>query len=147
MMSKLQTARTFTLQDWWEFLQAWSLLLVVDLGLRAMPFPSVKRLLEIGYKGGRRLPGDDRRATIDRLQALVRTAARHHVYPMSCLRRALVLRRLLCRRGIAAELQIGVHKHENALRAHAWLQLDGQPAGEPILVSEPYVPLKPLEAG
>ncbi|MBA2293103.1 MAG: lasso peptide biosynthesis B2 protein [Gemmatimonadales bacterium] len=46
----------------------------------------------------------------------------------TCLRRSAVLYHLLRRGGRAVELCVGVRRDEaNALAAHAWLSLDGQP--------------------
>ena len=47
-----------------------------------------------------------------------------------CLSRSIVLRAALRRRGIDAELRIGVRK-ETQFEAHAWVEVDGIPAGEP----------------
>ena len=48
--------------------------------------------------------------------------------PASCLERALVVQRLLRRRGIDAVLQIGVRLKDDLLEAHAWLEHPALPA-------------------
>jgi hypothetical protein len=56
---------------------------------------------------------------------LVGTAARHGVCKATCLRQALVLWFLLRRRGVPAELRIGVRKQADCLEAHAWVESNG----------------------
>ncbi|MBM3131082.1 MAG: lasso peptide biosynthesis B2 protein [Chloroflexi bacterium] len=112
MNRKLQTARALSLGDWLTLAQAWLLLLIADLGLRVLPFPRVQAFATPD------LPREPRAVTpppIQRLHRLVDIAARHHVYPMTCLRRALVLQRLLRARGADAHLRIGVRKDAGAL--------------------------------
>lgn len=108
---------------------AWLWLLVADLALRVLPLPRVRRLLA---------PRSTAMATslsggvvpVERLAGLVDIAARHHLYPMTCLRRALVLQRWLRQRGLAADLQIGVRREGSRLWAHAWVEHSGKPITE-----------------
>jgi hypothetical protein len=44
----------------------------------------------------------------------------------SCLTRALVLQRMLQRRGVRSELVIGARRRGRRLEAHAWLRHDGR---------------------
>lgn len=44
---------------------------------------------------------------------------------MRCLTQSLVLFRILRRRGLAAELRIGVRRVGDNLNAHAWVEYDG----------------------
>lgn len=64
-----------------------------------------------------------------RCAALTGIAARHGLFPGNCLPQALVLQDLLHRRGLAAELRIGVLPGSNPLQAHAWVELEGVPLG------------------
>jgi hypothetical protein len=59
-----------------------------------------------------------------RLAWLVEIADRHLPGRPSCLRRALVLRRMLGRRGIAAHVRIGIARDDGRLLAHAWLETE-----------------------
>jgi hypothetical protein len=43
-----------------------------------------------------------------------------------CFTKALVLHRMLGRRGVHTEPVLGVARHEGALAAHAWLERNGQ---------------------
>ena len=64
--------------------------------------------------------------------------------PATCLERALVLQRLLQRRGVGTVLQIGVRKDEDLLQAHAWLEHPALPADSQ---SFEFLPLQPGTAG
>lgn len=48
----------------------------------------------------------------------------------TCLSRSLALRALLHKNGVETEFRIGVDKEEGELKAHAWLEYNGQPIGE-----------------
>jgi Transglutaminase-like superfamily len=53
---------------------------------------------------------------------MVRAAARHGIGRPTCLEESLALWWLLGRRGIAAELRIGVRKTGEKFEAHAWVE-------------------------
>ena len=116
----------------------------VDLGLRTAGFARVRRWLVTGRRpdGGSAPLSPERRAEAEGVARLVTVAARHHLWPMTCLRRALVIDRLLARRGIPAELRIGVRKGEEGFRAHAWIECGGRPLFEPEAVEERYSSLE-----
>jgi hypothetical protein len=80
-------------------------------------------------------------SAVGRLVWATEAAARHHLYPMRCLPKALCLRWLLGRHGIAAELRIGVARQAGELSAHAWVERRGRPVGEGPGVGERFVPL------
>jgi hypothetical protein len=118
------------------FTRAWVLLLAVDLGLRAFSFARLERWLA---------PTPADRASdekeVGRLVWAAAAAARHHLYPMRCVPRALTLRWLLGRHGIPSELKIGVLRQAGTLAAHAWVERDGQAIGEPAGIEERFAPL------
>jgi transglutaminase superfamily protein len=59
----------------------------------------------------------------------------------TCMHRALALQRVLARRGIAANLQIGLGRRPKLFPGHAWLEVDGAIVNDdPELVAR-YVPL------
>jgi hypothetical protein len=142
MLRKLRTARTFTPGDWWLLAQAGWLLLVTDLGLRWRSFRQVQALLAVPHPPA---PPANADVAIRRVMRLVDVAARYHVYPMTCLRRALVSQRLVVERGIAAELKVGVRKENGQLDAHAWLEYDGAPMGDARDVADRFAPLTAAE--
>jgi hypothetical protein len=57
---------------------------------------------------------------------------------MTCLRRSLVLQKMLSKRGIATELKIGVRKEAGQLSAHAWVEYQGKSLGEIERVNEQF---------
>jgi hypothetical protein len=116
--------RRRTPADLWAFARAWAFLLAVDLGLRAFPFPLVDRRLTPRVSGV-----STGEPAVGRLVWATEAAARHHLYPMRCLPKALCLRWLLGRHGIAAELRIGVARQGGELAAHAWVERQGRPVG------------------
>jgi hypothetical protein len=127
--------KRWTPADLGAYTQAWLLLLVADLGLRAFPFARLDRWLAPVVTG----KADE--AAVGRLVWATAAAARHHLYPMRCLPQALCLRRLLGRHGIAAELRIGVAREDGALAAHAWVERGGRPVGESLSVEDRFAPL------
>ncbi|MFL6232409.1 MAG: lasso peptide biosynthesis B2 protein [Thermoanaerobaculia bacterium] len=129
--------RRRTPEDLWAFARAWSLLLAADLGLRAFPFPRVERWLSPV------LSSTAEEREVGRLVWATEAAARHHLYPMRCLPKALCLRWLLGRHGIESDLRIGVARQEDGLAAHAWVERQGRPVGEDPRVEERFAPLRP----
>ena len=138
---KVRSALSYSWHDRWVLLQAWVLLLAVDLGLRALPFPWVQRLVMMGRRDAGDCQSAGAPATIRRLGWLVGAAGRNHLCRIRCLQRSLALQWLLGRRGIATHLQIGVRKEADELSAHAWLTHAGHPIGEPPSVAEEFAPL------
>jgi hypothetical protein len=118
------------------FARAWGVLLAVDLGSRAVSFARLERWL--APAPAVRAPEE---ATVGRLVWSVAAAARHHLYPMRCVPRALTLRWLLGRHGLPTELKIGVLRQDGTLAAHAWVERDGRAIGEPAGIEERFAPL------
>jgi hypothetical protein len=131
MMNKLRRLMAMPFADKALLARAWVALLAVDLGVRLASFDAVQRFIDTH-------PGSAGKNSPVRLQAFVRRAARHHLWPMACLPQALALRWLLAREGIPATVQIGVRKAAGALEAHAWVELEGQPLGEPADMRERF---------
>lgn len=141
MRRKLRTAQALSPGEWWLLVQAWMSLLAADIALRVLPLGRVQRLLALGV--GRAAPPVSAAtpAVIASTQQNVARAARHHLYPMRCLRRSLALQGMLRRRGIETVLQIGVRKQGEGIVAHAWLEYDGQALGEPETLTADFLPL------
>ncbi len=143
---RLRTVLTLSPHDWWMLVQTWTLLLAVDLGLRVLPLRRVQALLSLRHKDARYPYPAELSAVTQHLWRLVDIAARHHLYRMTCLRRSVVLQWLLRRRGIPADLRIGVRKESEVLRAHAWLEVQAKPIGDPETIAACYAPLVTWEA-
>lgn len=106
--------------------QAWGLFILVDLALRILSF---QYLLNLSKKIVLRRKDDSALTlapSIMRLSWLVEVAGRYNPVRATCLQKALVLSWFLGRRGIPTALRIGVARHEGRLKAHAWLDHDGQ---------------------
>lgn len=65
-------------------------------------------------------------------------AARRGPFEMSCLPRSVTVWWLLRRRGVPAEMRIGVKKEDDALRAHAWVELKGELLTDPETVRDEF---------
>ncbi len=139
-------------------------LLGVDLGLRLLGYGRLRALL------ARRRPRDGgarplaaSRLAAGRLEANRRAAGRldagrldvarrlargvdraagFRVYRVPCLARALLLERLLVRRGLPATLRIGVRRPgAGRLGAHAWVECGGVSLDPDPRVDERFAPL------
>lgn len=101
---------------------AWLLLPCVAIGLRLLGFAKVQAAL---------LPSNGARAGLTDLRQsesmarLIDVAARRSPLQTTCLTRSMVLCRQLRRRGLAADLRIGVAKPEDDFGAHAWVEHGG----------------------
>ena len=71
---------------------------------------------------------------------MVAAAAREGVYHGRCLEQSLTLWWLLARRGLPAELHIGVRKAASGFEAHAWVELFGAVVNDADEVRQDYVP-------
>jgi len=105
--------------------QAWLLLMVADLALRLFPFTTIQQYcrqqhVPRGQNSANALPA----AT--RIVWLVEKAGQYCPVRTSCLKEALVLSRLLARRGVPTTLRIGVGRQAEAFTAHAWLEQEGR---------------------
>ena len=145
MIAKLRFALSLPLRDWWLLIQAWVLLLAVDLGLRWLSFHQLQAWLD-RYQGGIPKRGEvaQVRPVIQHTRRMAEIARRHHLYRMTCMRHALALQWLLARQGVRTDLRFGVNRDSGALKAHAWLEYDGVPIGEPEKITEQFALLTPV---
>ena len=118
--------------------RAWALVLEivviavgVEWGLRRLSLPRLLALL-------RRLPAqagsDGMRPSLEELQRLTAAVLRRAPFPMTCLKQTLIVFAVLRRRGLPADLKIGLAKHGDLLQAHAWIEQDGR-----VLLDDPDV--------
>jgi hypothetical protein len=103
--------------------QSLLLVLAVRIGLWALPFTTLDRLLN------RICPVADNTAdwvAVRRVAGCVRISSRFVPYA-TCLTQALATRVLLRMAGQPSDLKIGVEKDENEeFGAHAWIEVDGR---------------------
>jgi hypothetical protein len=130
-----------------------ALLPLVGAALRLLGYHRTRALLErLSRPPQRPSPADPGATTTadtaQRLARLVGIAAHHGPYRATCLRQSLALWWLLRRRGIAAELRIGVRKEQGELQAHAWVEHDGQALNDAQDLIASYAAFQPsLPAG
>jgi hypothetical protein len=81
--------------------------------------------------------GDEARS----VARIVAIAGRRMPYRVTCLRESMVLWWLLLRRGIDAQLIVGVGKPDNVFAAHAWVEYLGQVINDDDGVRSKFVPI------
>ena len=114
--------------DWLRTAGAFVLAAVVEVGLRTMRLPRLSALLGVpldtapAQQGTRTEPVIVPRWARRRLRA-ARRALKHWPFGDSCLRVALVGGFLV--RRLDPALRIGVARHDGAVKAHAWLEIEG----------------------
>lgn len=125
--------------------EAWWRLLAASCRLRLSPKRSLAAALAgIPSVASATAPSAE---ALRRLALAIGRAAAHHLWPMTCLPRALALQRMLARRGITAALRIGVRKEAGTFAAHAWIEVGGQAIGEPEAIDERFRALLPMDGG
>jgi hypothetical protein len=136
---KFRAAGQLSFRDWLILMEAWWVVLGFHLALRRVSLEGLEAFT-------RPVPGKmtdltDTLAWAWHRERLIRSAARLHLLPMTCLPRALTLRWMLGRRGIPAQLRIGIQKNSTGMYAHAWVEMEGESVGEPEDVAERFKPL------
>lgn len=103
------------------------LLVIAEMSVRFWPFRTILHALERrcahAQKTLKQFPAPE---ALTDLARLIELADRHSVFRPSCLRQALVVAWLVSGRGIAPMLHIGVAQADGQLRAHAWVESNGQ---------------------
>lgn len=135
LFRKLHGAFQLSFTDWRLFIWAWMLLLLFDMGLRVCSFQDLQAYAS---RLGSRIPPRQTDGLLNSLKLAVDRASSHHLVPMTCLRRALTLQKMLAHMGIAVELKIGVQRETGQFGAHAWLEYRGRPLGEPESITESF---------
>lgn len=139
-MGRLAKLRRLPAAERGLLLQAFALLWTVRLGLWLLPFSVVRRFLR--GRPARSRVGHASPSPPDRVAWAVLVAS-GYVPRATCLARALVAQALLRRRGLPAELRIGVARGGGrALDAHAWVESGGRIVlgGDEL---DRYTPLRP----
>jgi hypothetical protein len=133
--------------DKWLLVKAALLLEAIKVGMRLLPFRTLRRLsARVAGAPARGLRHADRASSsVERVVWAVQTASRGTPGVKSCLTQALVAQMLLSRRGHPALLHIGVAKGERGrFQAHAWVESEGK-----VMVGgsgvERFTPLAVLE--
>lgn len=124
------------------FIRATLLLAVTGLGLRWVSFRRIQRLLgRVNLELGKAHSPADAATQAHKTARLVDAAARHGPYRANCLPTSLVLRYLLLRQGIQADLRVGMRKTDGGgLDAHAWVEHAGQPLIDRADIHQHFAP-------
>ena len=115
------------------------------LGLRILPFQSLYQLIGRFNQPGKR---GQKAGVIDPylIAAAVDKSGRYFLGSDSCFPQALTGYFLLTRAGFYPHLCIGVMKVDNQLKAHAWVEMNGDVlVGGPLAAIESYTVLPELE--
>lgn len=114
-----------TLRDSVLLLRALGWLIAVRITLPLLGLAPLQRHIEALGRG-------PKRASLDPLRAVWAIGAMANRLPgTGCLARALALQALLRTAGLNSKIRLGVAIGEGAMRAHAWVDLEGEtlPAG------------------
>jgi len=122
------------------------LLAIAKLGLRLLPFQTLRRLLSKLERAETPPQFASPALPLQKIVWAVEVASRYIPGGEKCLPRALVAHNLLVRQGFAAQLRIGVAKDaQGQLEAHAWVESQGKVAIGRIRNWERFVPLPNFE--
>ena len=128
-MNNLKKLWALPCSEQYLLLRAGLLLVAAEAGLRLLPF---RNLLAWAQNRSAHAAAEP---SPERIAYLVDVAARHTLLRGSlrptCLRKSLVLCKLLSRRGRDARLVIGTGSLAGNFQAHAWVEIDGQRLGTP----------------
>jgi hypothetical protein len=125
--SKLSKMRALSAVERRLVVTSAALLPVIALGLRVLGLSRVLQLLGRPVAPAR---GED--IDVERIALLVSMAASNLPFEPTCLTRSVLLQWLLRRCGRDGALRIGVRRPgESQLSAHAWVECDGVPVGDP----------------
>ncbi len=140
MIRRIHKFLKLTVADRWLLLQAFFLLAVIQLGLHALPFLKVRRLLDRCVSLPRVLPWLQRPAA-ERIPWAIQVA-RCYLTNATCLPQALATHFLLRRNGYPADLKIGAAKNaQGTLEAHAWVVSEQKIVIGALRDLDRYVPL------
>jgi hypothetical protein len=126
-----------TFLEWLVLLEAYATVTAAEILRRVAP---IRWLLPEHLADGAAPPGITPEK-LQRLGWLVDAAANRQPWRVQCLARALALYWMLRRRGVRADLRIGVRCDNETVEAHAWLEWQGRVVHDPGGRSESYAAL------
>jgi hypothetical protein len=119
---RLRKLRDLSIDDCLTLLYIYAMFFMVEFGLRVFSFSTMVKLISM-RRARRSTPP---RTRTQKELYLVSVASRHNIFGVTCLKKALVLFRLLRKRGVSPTLFIGVQKDRD-FEAHAWVEIKGSP--------------------
>jgi hypothetical protein len=96
-------------------------------------FSGFRRQLNMALAGNAGENGDD---AINAMRVAVDRACRYYPKPPACLQRSVALASMLRKRGIPADVQIGIR--QSPFASHAWVEVDGSVVNDLPAVREDY---------
>ena len=144
-MRALNQLKALSVGEWQVLLTSLLLLPSIALALRFKGFKWTREFLQkrISKTAGSPPDGETSNlqntlSTAQSVARMVSAAANHGLYRANCLKRSLATWWLLQRRGIRAELNIGVNKDDGHFSAHAWVEYMGRTLVEADDVTERF---------
>jgi hypothetical protein len=138
MNKRLTQLKALSAEERQVLLASLVLLPSIALALRLKGFKWTRGFLQKRIPETKNTTTGTKLATSQSVARMVSAAANHGPYRANCLKRSLATWWLLQRRGIAAELNIGVNKDAADLNAHAWVEYMGNTLIEADDVEERY---------
>jgi hypothetical protein len=124
------------------FLSAFCAVAGISLGLRLAGFRRMHSMLLRSLRDALPASPQPQQASSSSearlLARMVAAAARQGVVPGKCLEQSLSLWWLLRRRGIPAQLRIGVRKAQEQFEGHAWIELSGEVLNDSLELYQDY---------
>jgi hypothetical protein len=117
----------------------WSLMRA-EIATRA-GYPAVRRQMSVAVN---RAFHSDSQRTIPPVVTAVARACRYYPKSVACLQRSVALTSMLRKRGVAADLKIGVR--QSPFESHAWVEVDGRIINDAESVRDAYEPLHEFKA-
>jgi hypothetical protein len=112
-------------EDWCILFEGVTTLVIVQAALPLVNFPRLLSWATVVHAADWVAASP---ASIERTVWLVGLAGR--LVRLPCLTRSLTLARILARRGVGADVRIGVRTENGKLLAHAWVEWRGRPLNE-----------------
>jgi hypothetical protein len=144
---KLSKLKALSAKEWQVLLSSMVLLPIIALALRLKGFKWTRAFLQKRILESEKSPLSVENSpasyqntlkTAQSIARMVSVAANNGPYRANCLKRSLATWWLLQRRGIDAELNIGVNKDEAEFNAHAWVEYMGNALVEADDVTERF---------
>jgi hypothetical protein len=142
LTERLRRAATLGPRDWLLVAEAWIELARAGVLLRIDSARAVRGALEQSPGSGA-----DEHDLPPQLLEMFLVASRFHVFRLTCLPKALALKRMLERRRFAPTLRIGARKEAGKLLGHAWVEIDDVPFNDAADVADRFPPFSISEAG
>ena len=127
---------------WSLALEALGWLAIAWIMLEFLPFRQVAQLLRPRVRASSAQPAPD----LARIGRIIRAVAEKTPWRSVCFHQAIAAQRILCRRGMAADLHYGVRKQpDGMIEAHVWVTAQGHPVVGCEIMAD-FVPLTSFNA-